>query len=88
MLKAGYFINNPAEDVLSKEKKNKRRKTNLEAEDYIKLLKNLHFNEEMREAFITSCHQGYSIVIIVYLNGNILTSKKIQILTRRNQMYL
>ncbi|MFY0256117.1 phage integrase SAM-like domain-containing protein [Chitinophaga sp. 30R24] len=57
--KAGYFVDHPAEDVLSKEKKNKRRKANLEAEDYIKLLKTPHFNEEIREGFITSCYQGY-----------------------------
>lgn len=35
--KAGYFVHNPVEDILSKEKKNKRRKANLEAEEYIKL---------------------------------------------------
>jgi hypothetical protein len=50
--KAGYFNDNPAEEVLSKEKRNKRRKANLEAEDYIKLLNTPHFNEEIREGFI------------------------------------
>lgn len=57
--KAGYFIDNPADEVLSKEKKNKRRKANLEAEDYIKLLNTPHFNEDIREGFIVSCYQGY-----------------------------
>lgn len=56
--KAGYFIDNPTEEILSREKKNKRRKANLEAEDYIKLLNTPHFNEEIREGFIVSCYQG------------------------------
>ncbi|WP_143306487.1 site-specific integrase [Chitinophaga vietnamensis] len=57
--KAGYFVDNPVEDVKGKEKKNKRVKANLEAEDYLKLLRTPLFNEDIREAFIISCYQGF-----------------------------
>jgi integrase len=56
--KEGYFRLSPAQDVKSKENKNKRRKENLEAEEYIQLLNTPLFNEEIREAFIFCCYTG------------------------------
>lgn len=41
-----------------KANKNKRRKNNLEAEDYIQLLKTPALNEEVRDAFIFCCYTG------------------------------
>ncbi len=50
--KQGYFRINPAEDIAAKANKNKRRKENLEAEEYIQLLKTPCLNNEVKEAFV------------------------------------
>ncbi|MEP7374623.1 MAG: site-specific integrase [Chitinophagaceae bacterium] len=54
--KDGYYRISPAEDVKSKKGKPGKLKENLEAEEYIKLLKTPCFNTEVREAFIFSCY--------------------------------
>lgn len=54
----GYFKINPAQDISSKANKNKRRKNNLEADEYIQLLRTPSLNEEVREAFIFCCYTG------------------------------
>jgi len=56
--KDGYYRLSPADDVKSKENKNKRRKENLEAEEYIALMQTPHFNEDITEAFIFCCYTG------------------------------
>lgn len=81
--KDGYFRLSPALDVKSKEKKNKRRKENLEAEEYLMLLNTPHFNEEIRDAFIFCCYTGLRFCDIKELtwrdiNKKTLTTKIIQ----------
>lgn len=81
--KAGYFRTSPAEEVMSKEKKNVRRKEIIEVKDYEQLLKTPHFNEEIREAFILSCYQGLRHCDIKALQwenirGNTLTTQIVQ----------
>ncbi|WP_164735323.1 tyrosine-type recombinase/integrase [Pseudoflavitalea rhizosphaerae] len=55
---AGYFKVNPTSDILAKANKNKRRKENLEAEEYLQLINAPAFNEEVREAFLFCCYTG------------------------------
>lgn len=56
--KQGYFNLSPSQDFPSKVNKNKKRKDNLEVEDYLKLLHTPTNNEEVREAFIFCCYTG------------------------------
>lgn len=55
---AGYFKINPTSDITVKANKNKRRKENLEAEEYLQLLKAPSLNEEIRDAFLFCCYTG------------------------------
>ncbi len=54
----GYFKINPTQDISAKANKNKRRKNNLEADEYIQLLRTPCLNEEVSEAFILCCYTG------------------------------
>lgn len=56
--KEGYYRSNPAEDVKCKANPSIRLKENLEAEEYIQLLKTPCFNQDLQEAFILSCYSG------------------------------
>ena len=56
--KEGYFRMNPAGDVAARSNKNFKRKENLEAAEYILLLKTPCVNEEVQEAFIFCCYTG------------------------------
>jgi integrase len=54
----GYFLINPCQDLPVKANKNIRRKSNLEAEEYIKLVYTPALNEEVKEAFVFCCYTG------------------------------
>lgn len=54
----GYFKASPALSIPAKANKNKRRKNNLEAEEYLQLLRAPATNEEVKEAFIFCCYTG------------------------------
>ncbi len=54
----GYFKINPTQDISAKANKNKQRKNNLEADEYIQLLRTPCLNEEVSEAFILCCYTG------------------------------
>lgn len=54
----GYFRVNPSELVSAKANRNKIRKSNLEAEEYIRLLNTPCRNEEVRDAFVFCCYTG------------------------------
>ncbi len=54
--KGGYFIVNPAEDIASKTKPNRKKKEVIEPEEYLQLLKTPCTNHEVRNAFIISLY--------------------------------
>lgn len=56
--KEGYYRNSPAEDVKSKRNPSVQIKENLEAEEYIKLLRTPCLNSEVQEAFIFCCYSA------------------------------
>ena len=56
--KDGYFRVNPAEDVAARSNSNKKRKENIEADEYLKLLQTPCINNEIRDAFIFCLYQG------------------------------
>lgn len=56
--KEGYFRLNPADDVKAKSNPSTHLKENLEADEYIRLLKTPCLNEEVKEAFVLSCYTG------------------------------
>lgn len=56
--KAGYFIEDPAEDIKCKTSPVKRRKPVIEPEEYIQLLNTVCPNIEVRRAFVVSMYQG------------------------------
>ncbi|WP_291912233.1 site-specific integrase [Chitinophaga sp. CB10] len=56
--KEGYFRINPAEDIATKSNPSIHLKENLEAEEYIRLLKTPCLNAEVRLAFIFCCYTG------------------------------
>jgi integrase len=56
--KAGYFVENPAEDIACKTKANKIKKEVLEPQEYIQLLKTPCLNYETRKAFIFCLYAG------------------------------
>jgi len=56
--KAGYFTENPAEDIACKTKANKIKKEVLEPQEYIQLLKTPCLNYETRKAFIFCLYAG------------------------------
>jgi integrase len=60
--KTGYWRYNPAEDLKAKTNASKRLKENLEADEYIKLLKTPCHNEEVKDAFLFSCYTGLRYV--------------------------
>lgn len=64
----GYFRLNPCECVSAKANRNKVRKSHLEAEDYIRLLKTPCLNEEVRDAFIFCCYTGLRWCDVEVLN--------------------
>lgn len=81
--KAGYYRLSPSDDVKAKANKNRKRKDNLEADDYIALMKTSHFNEEIRDAFIFCCYTGLRYCDVKELawkdiNKKSLTTKIIQ----------
>jgi hypothetical protein len=54
--KDGYFRINPTEEVKTKSNPSRKLKSNLEAEEYIKLLHTPCLNEEVREGFFFLLH--------------------------------
>jgi len=54
----GYFIENPVEDIQSKENPNRRRKEVLESEEWARLVQTPCLNHEIKRAFITSMYVG------------------------------
>lgn len=82
-MKDSYYRLSPADDVKSKENKNKRRKENLEAEEYIALMQTPHFNQDITEAFIFCCYTGLRFCDIKELawkdiHKKTLTTKMVQ----------
>jgi integrase len=81
--KEGYYRSNPAEDVKCKANPSIRLKENLEAEEYIQLLKTPCINQDLQEAFILSCYSGLRWVDVKKMewpdiNGALLTTRIIQ----------
>jgi len=60
--KNGYFVDNPVEDIHSKENPNRKRKEVLESEEWIKLLNTPCLNHEIKRAFVTSMFVGLKVV--------------------------
>jgi integrase/recombinase XerD len=56
--KAGYFVENPVEDIACKTKANKIKKEVLEPQEYIQLLKTPCLNYDTRKAFIFCLYAG------------------------------
>jgi integrase/recombinase XerD len=56
--KNGYFIDNPAEDIQSRENPNRKRKEVLESEEWTKLINTPCLNHEIKRAFVTSMYVG------------------------------
>ena len=56
--KAGYFIENPSEELACKTKANKIKKAVLEPDEYIKLIKTPCLNRDTRRAFIFCLYAG------------------------------
>lgn len=56
--KEGYFKVSPSQDLPVKANKNAIRKNNLEADEYIRLLRTPALNEEVKDAFIFCCYTG------------------------------
>ncbi|MEZ2442821.1 phage integrase SAM-like domain-containing protein [Chitinophaga sp. RCC_12] len=87
--KAGYFINNPVEDVLSKEKKNKPRKANLEAEDYLNCLARYTLMKKSEMRLLCFAIRASDIVMLASFSGNIsILIKILQKSSRRKLMCL
>lgn len=81
--KEGYYRYNPTEDVKCKSNASVYFKENLEADEYIQLLKTPCLNQELQEAFILSCYSGLrwiDVKKLVWLdiNGQVLTTRIIQ----------
>jgi integrase len=81
--KEGYYRTNPTEDVKAKTNPSIRFKENLEAEEYIQLLKTPCVNREVQESFILCCYTGLRHVDVKHLEwedirGNLLTTRVIQ----------
>lgn len=57
--KAGYFIENPAEDLACKSNPNRKKKQILEPEEYIQLLNTPCTNFEVRRAFLLSLYAAF-----------------------------
>jgi integrase len=81
--KTGYWRYNPAEDLKAKTNASKRLKENLEADEYLKLLRTPCHNEQVRDAFLFSCYTGLRFVDVKLLkwanmNANRLTTRIIQ----------
>jgi integrase len=86
--KEGYFRISPAEDIAARSNPSRHVKENLEAEEYIKLLKAPCTNEEVKEAFVLCCYTGLRFVDVSRLEwtqvrGLELTTKIIQKKTGR-----
>jgi integrase len=56
--KEGYFRIHPAEDVQSKTNPSKKARHFLEADEYVRLIKEPLENREIRDAFIFCCYTG------------------------------
>lgn len=56
--KAGYFTENPAAEIASKTKPNRKKKEVVEPEEYLQLLKTPCLNYEVRNAFIFCLYAG------------------------------
>lgn len=66
--KDGYYRHNPTEDVKTKSNPSSQLKENLEANEYIRLLKTPCLNQEVQEAFIVSCYTALRYVDVKSLN--------------------
>lgn len=73
----GYFRIDPTDKVAARSNKNFKRKENLEAPEYIRLLQTPCLNEEVKEAFIFCCYTGLRWCDVKPLNWANIREKSI-----------
>lgn len=81
--KEGYYNNSPTEEVAAKSSPITELKENLEADEYIQLLKTPCLNQEVKEAFVFCCYTGLRHIDVKSLEwsqikGTSLTTRIIQ----------
>lgn len=84
----GYFTKNPTEKIFAKSNPSTHLKENLEADDYLLLLKTPCTNEDIKAAFTFSCYTGLRWIDVKQLEwkdikDGILTTRIIQAKTGR-----
>jgi integrase/recombinase XerD len=84
--KNGYFVNNPAEDIQSKENPNRKRKEVLEAEEWTKLLRTPCLNHEIKRAFITSMYVGLRWCDIKTLKWENIKSETVALIQNKTKV--
>lgn len=86
--RAGYFRDNPSEDISSKTNPNKQKKEILTKDDYLKLLDTPCNNYEVKKAFIFSIYSGLRWADIKVLTWDNIKPGKISLFQKKTKVEL
>ena len=82
----GYFIENPTEDLQSKENPNRKRKEVLESEEWARLIQTPCLNHEIKRAFVTSMYVGLRWCDIKTLNWDNIKTETVSLIQNKTSV--
>jgi len=84
--RAGYFIENPAADLVCRVNRNRQKKEVIEPKEYIQLLKTPCCNSDVRKAFIFSLYTGLRWCDVKTLRWENVKSETVELIQNKTQV--